>query len=188
MSATFYLHEDSWGMVELLPAENMAEREAAAKEAKQLGEDRFTGVGWTDVYIIPEARPSIAERHIPLPDLRTLVASWLPEADTVQSGYSTYVETLQYTFAFGNTASRAGVFYGTYEGSTITHLNVIGPDEEVQAKVTRFAEALCALAQLYNLILVDWWSDTIVDLRDPAAVTSYLRRDAARQEDPDPTA
>jgi hypothetical protein len=175
-------------MVELLPAENMAEREAAAKDAKQFGQDHFTGAGWTDVYIIPEARHSIAERHIPLSDLRTLVASWLPEADIVQSGYCTFVETLQHSFAFGNTASRTGVFYGTYEGSTITHLNIIAPDEEVEAKLTQFAEALCAFAQRYNLILVDWWSDTIVDLRDRAAVTSYLHGDMGENEDSEPTA
>ena len=29
MSGTFYLHEDEWGMVELLPVENMAGREVA---------------------------------------------------------------------------------------------------------------------------------------------------------------
>jgi len=186
MSGTFYLHEDEWGMVELLPVENMAGREAAVGEAKQFGQDHSAGVGWTDVYMIPEAHHSIAARHIPLAELRSLVASWLPEADTVQSGYSTHVETLQLSFAFGNRALRSGVFYGNYDGSTINQLDVIGPDEQVEAKVTRFAEALHALGERYNLMLADWWSDRVVDLRDQDAVMSYLRRDVGEKEDSEP--
>ena len=186
MSGTFYLHEDEWGMVELLPVENMAGREVAVEEAAQFGKDHSAGVGWTDVYMIPEAHRSIAERRIPLAELRALVASWLPEADTVHSGYSTYVETLQLSFAFGNRALRSGVFYGNYEGSTITDLNLIPPDEEAEAKVTRFAEALRALGERYNLMLADWWSGRVVDLRDRAAVTSYLRGDTGEKEDSGP--
>jgi hypothetical protein len=182
----FYLHEDEWGMVELLPVENMAGREDAIEEGRQFGKDHSAGVGWTDVYLIPEAPHSIAERHIPLAELRSLVASWLPEADTVQSGYGTYVETLQLSFAFGNRALRSGVFYGNYEGSTITDLNLIPPDEEAEAKVTRFAEALRALAERYNLMLADWWSSRVVDLRDRDAVTDYLRGDTGEKEDSEP--
>ena len=70
MSGTFYLHEDEWGMVELLPVENMAGREVALEEGRQFGKDHSAGVGWTDVYMVPEAHHSIAERHIPLAELR----------------------------------------------------------------------------------------------------------------------
>ncbi len=186
MSGTFYLHEDEWGMVELLPVENMAGREVAVEEARQFGKDHSAGVGWTDVYMIPEVHHSIAERHIPLAELRALIASWLPEADTVQSGYGTYVETLQLSFAFGTRALRSGVFYGNNEGSTITQLNLVPPDEEAEAAITRLAETLHTMGERYNLMLVDWWSDRVVDLRDQDAVTSYLRGDASTMEDSEP--
>ena len=117
-------------------------------------------------------------------ELRSLVASWLPEADTVQSGYGTYVETFQLSFAFGNRALRLGIFYGNYEGSAITDLNLIPPDE--QAEVTRLAATLHTLGERYNLMLADWWSNRVVDLRDRAAVTSYLRGDASTMEDSEP--
>lgn len=188
MSGTFYLHEDEWGMVELLPVENMAGREVAVADTRQFGKDHSAAVGWTDVYLIPEAHHSIAERHIPLAELRALIASWLPEADTVQSGYSTYVETMQLSFAFGNRALRSGVFYGNYEGTTITQLNLIPPDQEAEAAVTRLAETLHTLGERYTLMLADWWSDRVVDLRDREAITSYLRGDLGGKEDPEPKA
>src|SRR6476619_4038086 len=173
-------------MVEVLPVENMAGREVALVDARQFGKDHSAGVGWTDVYMIPEAHLSIAERHIPLAELRALIASWLPEADTVQSGYSTHVETLKLSFAFGNRALRSGIFYGNYEGSIITDLNLIPPVGEAKAAVTQLAEALHTLGERYNLMLADWWSDRAVDLRDQDAVTRYLLGDTDEEEEPEP--
>lgn len=186
MSDTFYLHEDEWGMIELLPIENMVGRKEIAEEAAQFGAEHFDGAGWTEAYIIPEAQRLIAERHIPLAELRLLIGSWLPEAPIVQSGYSSYVETLQHSFAFGDRALRSGALYGNYEGSTITRLNVIRPVEGEGVDAARFAEALHALGERHSLMLADWWSNLIIDLRDRDAVMSYLRGDADETEDNEP--
>ena len=104
----------------------------------------------------------------------------------MQSGYGTYVETLQLSFAFGNRALRSGIFYGNYEGSTITDLNLIPPVEE--AEVTQLAEALHTIGERYSLMLADWWSNRVVDLRDREAVTSYLLGDTDEEEESEPKA
>jgi hypothetical protein len=106
----------------------------------------------------------------------------------VQSGYSTYVETLQLSFAFGNRPLRSGIFYGNYEGSTITDLNLIPPVEEAEADVTRLVQALHTLGECYSLMLVDWWSSRVVDLRDLDAVTGYLLGDTGEKVDSEPDA
>ena len=179
----FYLHEDEWGMVELLPVENMAAREDAIEEGRQFGVDHSAGVGWTDVYLIPEAPHSIAEKRIPIAELRSLVAPWLPEADIVQSGYGTHVETLPLSFAFGNRALHSGIFYGNNEGSTITQLNLIPPVGAAEANVAQLADALHTLGERYSLMLADWWSNRVVDLRDRDAVIGYLRGDTGDEEE-----
>jgi hypothetical protein len=49
--------------------------------------------------------------------------------------------------------------------------------------VARFAALLAMLGQRHRLMLADWWSDTLVDLRDAATITSYLHEGADPLED-----
>ena len=188
MSATFYLHEDDWGMIELLPSENMSGREQALEEAKQFGAEHFDGTGWTDIYVIPEAQHSIVEKQIALDELRALVGTWLPEADVVQSGYSTQVDTLENSFAFKGTERGSGAFYGNHKNGLVTQLNILRRDEEDRTAVARFAEALCTLGERHSLILTDWWSGLTVDLRNRVAVSRYLQGDVQGSEDNEPNA
>lgn len=86
--AKFYLHEDDWGMVNLMPRENLERAREVAQEAEEFGREHFDGVGWTDIYVVPEEKHPIEERRIPLDELRELVGDVLIEAEKVQSGYS----------------------------------------------------------------------------------------------------
>ena len=54
-------------------------------------------------------------------------------------------------------------------------LHVISPRSDNAAAVAFFSDLLLELGQRYDLILVDWWQDRIVELRDPAAVAAYLQ-------------
>ena len=44
MSGTFYLHEDNWGMVELLPSENIGERQK--QPSKRGSSEQNTATAW----------------------------------------------------------------------------------------------------------------------------------------------
>ena len=43
--------------------------------------------------------------------------------------------------------------------------------------------ALHTLGARYDLILVDWWNDRIIDLRDRDAIGRYLRDDEADESE-----
>jgi hypothetical protein len=183
VSGKFYLHEDDWGMIELLPVENMAGRQRVAEAARQFSQEHADGVGWTAMFEVPEAAHSLEERQIQLAELRALVGAWLPEAAMVESGYSSSVETVAHSFAFGGAAAGLGAFYGTYKGDIITGLYCLRPDGADAVAVARFAALLAMLGQRHRLMLADWWSDTLVDLRDAATITSYLHEGADPLED-----
>lgn len=173
----FYLHEDEWGMIAVMPAENMARAGEVAQEAAEFGEAHRAegGVGWTDMYVIPEEEHPIAEKGIRLEELRGLIEGRLAEADKVESGYSSYREAVERAFAFGEADGDVGAFYGNVGEGVILGLYLLRPDEENEEAVGVVEEMLRALGERYGLMLADWWQDVAVDLTDREAVGRYLR-------------
>jgi hypothetical protein len=176
MTTMFYLHEDECGMVDVLPAENLERSGEIAQKARAFGEEHFDGVGWTEIYVIPEPEHDLSARRISLAELRALIGSRMPEAQHVQSGYSTYREDLENCFAFGEPYSGAGAFYGVLESDIITRLSILPCDASNEDGVALFTLILNTLGEKYNLILADWWHNTIVELSDKEAITRHLCR------------
>ncbi len=184
--ATFYLHEDDWGMINLLPVENAVWADGIAQEAKRAAQENFAGFAqfgdlqvptYHNVFVIPEEKHPISERGIRLDWLRALLAGGWPEAERVESGYSSHVEEISGAFAFGVAHGGSGAFYGSHRDGIVTRLHIIRPSfDDVQA-VEAFEAALARLGREYNLVLADWWTDTVVDLRDTERIRRYLQRE-----------
>src|SRR5687767_10189398 len=113
----FYLHEDDWGMVALVPAENREQCERLCGEARAFAEAHFAGnvaIGenqvptYSAMFFVPAPEHPISTRAISLAELERLLGERFPRAREVQSGYSTYREKLPNCFAFGDPA--AGVY------------------------------------------------------------------------------
>ena len=180
----FYLHEDDWGMISLLPVENAAWVEEETRNAARAAEENFAGftqVGeariptYKEVYVISEEKHPIAERAIRLDDLRALLAENWPEAERVESGYSSHVEGLPSAFAFGKAYDSSGAFYGSHKDEVVTRLHILRPDSEEAHAVGAFEDALARVGEEYKLVLADWWIKAVVDLFDPGEVSNYLR-------------
>jgi hypothetical protein len=185
--ANFYLHEDDWGMISLLPAENAGWAEDTAREAERASDENFAGFvemgggqipTYNDVYVIPEEKHPIREGSIRLDDMRALLADTWPEAEKVTSGYSTYVEEVSNAFAFGAAYGPSGSFYGSHEDGIVIGLHITRPVSNDAQAVEAFAAALAHLGRQYDLMLADWWSHTTADLRDPAGIRKYLEGEA----------
>ena len=161
----FYLHEDEWGMRDLVPEENRFRATTATAEAERFGEEHRApgGVGWTDMYVAPEMPVSIAERKITLAALCALLPE-LARVDQFYSGYSSYRELLKKSFAL---RGDCGVIYGGFEGERVTSLHLTHASEEM-------APLLLRLGRAYRLVLVDWYSDRVVDLTDERAIREWI--------------
>jgi hypothetical protein len=167
----FYLHEDEWGMIELLPRENYAERKAMVAEATAHGEEHRApgGAGWTDLFVAPAAEVSIDIRKITVATLGELLGPDWTRCDGVTHIYGAAGEDIANTFAFRPTQSKANgnVFYGTHEADRVVDLFVTECELPIMPVLHR-------LGLSFQLMLCDLWQDVVVDLADPAALAGYV--------------
>ena len=171
----FYLHEDEWGMISIMPAENLSHSRATAAEAREFGEKHFNGSGWADIYVLPGEPYPISARRIPLSELREMFASLLNPVGHVETGYSSHREAV--TGAFALVGEPYGAIYGRHREGVITGLYVSRFAGEQVEGTEQFIKRVVTLGERYSLILADWWRHRIIDLRDEAAVTRYILGD-----------
>lgn len=100
--ASLFVHEDDWGMISLVLAENRADRTAVVEAARTHGDSHRApdGVGWTAMYVAPSPPAEIDVRKITLDALGAVLgSSWQPVA-TLTSGYSGSREAVGTGYAF----------------------------------------------------------------------------------------
>jgi hypothetical protein len=170
----FYLHEDEWAMIDLLPSENFEELLRTARAAQTFGEEHFDGFGWTDMYQIPPPTSPLSLRTLPFNELQGMLKERFLQARSVQSGYSSYNETLPDSFAFVEAEKADGAFYGKQENGLVIRLHLLPCNSDDHSHIASFADILHTLGMRYDLVLVDWWKNTIIDLREKHLVVEYL--------------
>jgi hypothetical protein len=166
---TFYIHEDDWAMIDLVPVDNAAESARVAAEADAHAEAHRApdGVGWTAMYVIPAPSVPLQARGLTLEMVRATVGAAFGAPRAVTSGYSSYREEVARGFAL---EGDGGVLYGTTdEAGVVDGLHVYTASEE-----PAFTAALVALGRTHRLILLDWWRHAQVDLSDADAVARWL--------------
>ena len=169
----FYLHEDDWGMVSLVPHENLTFLHEERDRIDAFSAAHFDGVAWTDIYIRSEEPSPITIRQIPYARLIELFGDLLPAAASVETGYSSYHEPCPGCFAFGKSYNFA--LYGGIKDGIVTELSLsmqLPPADTTLRQA--LATALVALGSEYRLVLVDWARSQIVNLGDLAALERYL--------------
>lgn len=168
----FWLHEDEWGMISLMPAENYENAERLAHEAAESSAQHADDAGWTNIDAPPEPEHPLVKRQLSLDALRTLIDNRLPEANRVETGITPGEMESPAGFAFG--ADELGAFYGEQSNGIIEHLYVI-PPERIRRDLRQFwIETLTALGATYQLVLADWRRNAIVDLTNHARLDDYI--------------
>lgn len=170
----FYLHEDEWAMIDLLPSENFEELLRTARAAQSFGEEHFDGFGWTDMYVVPSPTYPLSLRALPFNELQNLLRERFRQARSVQSGYSTYREACPESFAFVEAEKADGAFYGDQENGLVIRLHLLPCNKENQSSIAYFVDILHILGTKYDLVLADWWNHTIIDLREKNLIVAYL--------------
>jgi hypothetical protein len=170
----FYLHEDEWAMIDLLPSENFEEILRTARKAQTFGEEHFDGFGWTDMYVLPPPTHPLSLKAFPLNELQAMLRERFLPASIVQSGYSSYREALPNCFAFLEAEKADGAFYGVQENDLVTRLHLLPCNEGNRDSITCFIDILHTLGTKYDLVLADWWNNKIIDLRERNMVIQYL--------------
>jgi len=167
---TAYFHEDDYGQIELVCDDN---REWCADQVRRIEEfsnEHRAGIGWTAMYMRPASPVALATRGITMDALEAAVAGFLPPFDTVTTGYSTHVEPMPNTRAFGFPQS---VTLFAEQRENVVSAIWFMPLSADETDVRQLASALSALAK-WNLLLVDWNGLQIIPLSDADALRDYL--------------
>lgn len=170
----FYLHEDEWAMIDLLPSENFGELLRTAREAQTFGEEHFDGSSWTDIYVVPRPTYPLSLRALTFNELQSIMGERFHLAHSVQSEFISYSETPPGCFAFVEAEEADGAFYGEQENGLVTRLHLLPCNKESRDRRTCFTDILHAIGSKYDLVLADWWSNTIVDLQERNMIEQYL--------------
>lgn len=165
--ADLFVHEDDWGMVSLVPAENRADRTAVVEIARAHGEAHRApdGAGWTDIYFAPPPPTEITARKITLEALGAVLDTrWSPVARLVTGYGSSYRKHVETGYAFQ--LPEGPVLYGCLVDGIVSELHIFRCRPAA-------ADTLHRLGFTFDLILCDLWSDQVVALADRPAVDAY---------------
>ncbi len=175
--ATFFLHEDDWGEIELLPVENRLHCLGMMDDLRAFTRRQAMG----NAFVLPNVQRDcrLSERQIPVLELSERLGDSFALAPMVQSGSSTSLQTLVNAFAFGQGYGERGAFYGMQQEGIVFTLNLLLPQSSDPEILATYATALASLAVAHDLFVLDWWRKRVVSVRDPAPALDYIWQNTA---------
>ncbi len=166
---TLFFHEDDYCMVELTPIENLKWLKQEMEEADEFSEKHFVGNGWTSMYVVKERAFKLLSRDIDPGKLIEIIdKTGFPRAPAVTTGYgSTAREDCPNTFGFGKNYSV--IYFNTRQNKVdrIWFTNLFSMEKE------KIVDLLYEIGKEWNLILIDWFQRTVINLADKEAIIKY---------------
>lgn len=173
---SIYFHEDDYCQIELLPLSNWNHCLSQMQQINEFSEARKIDVGWTDIYLRPDAPQELGSLSIDLNAMKLAIGSLFQPYDAVTTGYSSYVENCPNTVAWGNTEALT-IFADYDETQVIKHIWLsIGMLNSTEAK-----EALLmfqSLPKCAEMLLANWNWGRLISLKDEHELESYLSQEA----------
>ena len=153
------LDEDSWRQVEFVPANNSTNITNQISQVIEFKQQNWAGSGFRQVMVRPELPVSISQLGLTKTRLpKTKPTSLALRGGSVSDGF-TIADAKSGWFMYGQKGA----------DGKITSL-ALSPDDKPMSEA--FAKQIVATAGT-DLILVDWYKDTIVDTRSASTVLDW---------------
>ena len=170
ISNSIFYHEDDYRQVEIVPSENFNELIKQAENVQDFSEKHSDGIGYTDMLVREENGFKLEQRGIEPREL-DLILSELPikRFTEVSTGIRPGEMISENTFGYGE--NYRGIFFDS-KSDSVTGIWISGsPDIEDE----EFARTLNFLGNKWNLLLMDWNSLQLIDLKDKEHIIRYLK-------------
>jgi hypothetical protein len=166
---SIFYHEDDYRQVEIVPFENFNELIKQADNIQDFAEKNFDGVGYTDIMIREDNGLKLKERGIPVTELeKVLLNLSLPKKTSVTTGIRPGEMISKNTLGYGENCD--GLFF-QFESDIVSSIWIAGTIPTDKDKVI---DTLHALGHKWHLLLMDWNSCELVDLKNKEQVIKYL--------------
>lgn len=165
--------EDDYMLKEIFSSKNIAFAKAESARIAKFGEEHYEGNGFTEITVVESCPFPILTSKIKEEDLiDAFEAIGLPKImDLYYNGKKKPIENPK-TKVYGE--NLMGIFYETNE-SLVSNLWFATYDFKNSDK-SKIALALNEIGKKFDLILVDWNSCEIIDLKKTDEIESYLNQ------------
>jgi len=166
-----FFHEDDYLQIEIIPKDNFFQKSKNISETEyNYSEHGFTDIIFRESNKVPTLSLEITKKNL----VSILKKHALAKFDKIYSGYGSTTNILQKrTQAFGY-EDYAILF--DYDKSIVKNIWLIfDPDLHLPFHNYRnLTKVLIDIGKIWNLILIDWNEDVIVDLKSKEKITHYL--------------
>jgi hypothetical protein len=173
--AAIYLHEDEFGQIELLPLSLWQHCVDQMKEIDDFAKTHETEFGWSEIYLREEPPKSLSDFSISLNVFKDCAEKTLVPYSKVTTGYNSYRETCDNTFAWGIPDKSFTIFCYVPPENNITKISLdFGclNERTLQSALTTFAN----LPHSQDLILADWNRNQLSRIADGQKLREYLTK------------
>lgn len=170
LSNSIFYHEDDYRQVEILPFENFNELIKQAENVQDFAEKNFDGVGYSDIMIREENGFKLKQRGIKWRALDQLLSELPVKKYTeVSTGIRPGEMKRKNTFGYGENYN--GIFFN-FEADEVKEIWIVGFPK---VEKTKLAQTLSIIGSKWNLLLMDWNSLELIDLKDKDQIEKYLK-------------
>lgn len=168
------LHEDEWCQIEFAARDDREYLTRQVAQLRQFKIDHWTGHAWKNIFVRPDHPTEFATLGISVDGLQRALANLSPDGVLV---YPSYVDPTS-----GARSVVGGFSFRVNEGTVIYGHQVHGVIASLAAHIDvqrdsvtkRAAGSLGAIAQLAPLLLVDWNTETLVEISNPNEIHEWL--------------
>ncbi len=166
-------HEDDFCRIELLPRESFNEINNDMNEIDEINRNHSSQYGYSKIHVLKEKKVKTADRIIPLIELKNILEDGLfRKFDNVTTGYGSKRYDSEYSTAYGEPG--CAIIYER-KGNEVERIWLkyfpAWADEQNRKKMERCLTRIC---NNWNLVLVDWRYEVVVDVSNIISLQKYL--------------
>ena len=168
-SETIFYHEDDYRQVEIVPKENLSELLKEADNIEEFSSENFEGTGFKNIYVRGEETFNLIDKKIYKVELEKILDDFpIKKYETVSTGIRPGEMLSKETIGYGKNYN--GIFF-QFENEVVSAIWIAGrimnDDESV-------FEILKRIGQKWELLLMDWNSLKLIDLKNELQIENYL--------------
>lgn len=165
----FYITEQEWGQITIVPEENEKDIVETLKEPINTN----IHVSWDDIHFRKYPSHPIKNKNISLDDLLSILPINTKNIGKACCQHHNDIEEISNTFSLN--VEDYITFYGKTDENIITELSIdLNYSEKLPSK--NLIKSLNRLGQNYNLVLIDWLHELIIHLKDNERVKLYFSK------------
>lgn len=167
---SIFYHEDDYRQVEIVPNENFNELIRQAENIQDFTSDNSEGAGYSEIFVREEGDFKLINRAINRDQLEEIFSELPTKKYTeVTTGIQPDEMKSENTIGYGENYN--GVFFD-YKSDLVTGIWISG---ETTFPKENFIQVLNKLGHEWNLLLMDWNSLELIDLKNKKQIEKYLK-------------